>query len=265
MFSGSFPFLFPFDLPENFILGIDDDVEGTNEADLILNLGAENVAAGAGDDVYLGGGTGAVVDGGAGDDRLLGGTGDDVLQGGDGDDLLNGGFGDDKLRGGNGEDQLFGGNGNDALDGGADDDEVYGGAGDDHLGGGAGNDTIVGGSGNDTLTGAAGSDTYLFFGDFGEDIVKERLNLTGSAEADELKFDGFSADDATFEVIRGFASTDLLISFADGENSVLIERQFGGSLGSAPVERAVFDDGVIDLTDPSALPSDSAASAIEIA
>jgi len=74
----------------------------------------------------------ALVDAGAGNDRVVGGNGDDTILGGDGND------------------RLFGRNGNDSLDGGNGDDFLSGDAGDDDLVGGPGRDRLVGGAGNDS-------------------------------------------------------------------------------------------------------------------
>jgi RTX calcium-binding nonapeptide repeat (4 copies) len=48
----------------------------------------------------------AVLDGGAGDDKLVGGEGDDVLRGGDGNDTIEGKDGRDRIDGGAGDDLL---------------------------------------------------------------------------------------------------------------------------------------------------------------
>jgi uncharacterized protein (TIGR03118 family) len=75
----------------------------------------------AGDDAFtLAGYTGpAILDGGAGNDRLVGGDGDDILLGGPGDDVLVGGGGRDILIGGEGGDLLRGNSGDDLLIAGA--------------------------------------------------------------------------------------------------------------------------------------------------
>jgi Ca2+-binding RTX toxin-like protein len=67
---------------------------------------ADNLHAGAGDDL---------VDGVGGNDTLSGGSGNDSLWGGPGDDSLSGGEGADVLRSGTGSDLVYGGEGNDVL------------------------------------------------------------------------------------------------------------------------------------------------------
>ena len=85
---------------------------------------------------------GALVDGGADDDRLhgslrrdeiLGGTGHDYAEGYHGEDALDGGDGNDWLAGGAGKDRLRGEDGSDRLLGGAGDDRLFGSGGDDRL------------------------------------------------------------------------------------------------------------------------------------
>ncbi|MGR3435530.1 MAG: calcium-binding protein [Shimia sp.] len=118
-------------------------LEGTEGADWIRGLGAN-------DDIL----------GNAGDDLLVGGTGFDTLRGQEGQDTLFGDAGRDLLGGGAGDDLLVGGDGADTLAGHAGDDALLGGAGDDLLRGGAGDDLLRGGSGDDTLSGGAGADTF---------------------------------------------------------------------------------------------------------
>ncbi len=95
--------------------------------------------------------TGAVVDGGRGNDslrvvmsgtpkagvRMLGGDGKDEIEGGNGNDTLIGGSGNDSMLGAGGNDKLYGEDGDDVLDGGfnadlsPDHDKLDGGPGDD--------------------------------------------------------------------------------------------------------------------------------------
>ena len=88
-------------LPEEQLDGVTRLIEGT-----------------AGDDRLVGGGAGEAINGGAGSDELIGLGGDDRLSGGRGDDRLSGRRGDDGLFGGSGRDRLSGGVGDDRLEGG---------------------------------------------------------------------------------------------------------------------------------------------------
>lgn len=91
-----------------------------------------------------------------------------LVDGGAGDDKIDGGSGNDTLLGGIGRDCIEGGRGNDFIDGGADNDTVSGQDGHDVVLGGAGNDTLYGGSGRDLLIGGLGAD-YLYGG--GDDDI----------------------------------------------------------------------------------------------
>ncbi len=125
---------------------------------------------------------GALIDGGAGNDKLQGGGGDDTLTGGagnddlkgsDGNDVLDGGDNNDNLFGGKGNDVLLGGDGNDALngggsggddgatDGGDQGDILVGGSGNDNLKGTDGRNVLIGGVGKDDITGGAGDDLLI--------------------------------------------------------------------------------------------------------
>lgn len=110
-----------------------DDLEGSEEDDVICGL--------------------------AGNDELDGGSGNDMLYGGEGDDYLEAGPGNDTLRGGSGNDSLDGEPGNDTLIGGPGDDTLEAGTGDDTLEGGDGDDTLDGETGDNRLDGGPGRNT----------------------------------------------------------------------------------------------------------
>lgn len=149
---------------------------------LDVRLGdAENVVeGGAGDDRIIGG---------AGRDTLYGGPGDDLVVGGDGNDYVRGNGGDDDVRGGEGLNFIFGDGGNDVLRGGSSfefftagrgDDVVYGGDGGDDIGLGAGDDIAYGGDGDDEIRGGSGADRI--FAGAGDDLVRAR-----DGEGDEIR------------------------------------------------------------------------------
>jgi Ca2+-binding RTX toxin-like protein len=175
--------------------GDDDDIFGDDGRDGLSGEGGSDTIRGGDDRDAIDGGTGAdLIYGGKGGDQIDGGLHGDTLKGGKGDDALNagpvdddagdnmfGGTGDDVLTGQEGVDLLKGGKGADSLSGGNNLDKLDGGEGDDVLAGGGSSDQIVGGRGNDSLsgdeTGAVvydnGLDTFLFFGEFGNDIVTD--------------------------------------------------------------------------------------------
>jgi Ca2+-binding RTX toxin-like protein len=78
-----------------------------------------------------------------------------IVNGRAGDDRLLGYAGGDEMNGRSGHDDLLGLEGNDTIDGGS---------GGDSLSGGAGHDDLNGGRGDDELTGDQGSDTFVFRG-----------------------------------------------------------------------------------------------------
>jgi len=146
-----------------------------------------------------------VIQGGAGNDRLLGYAGDDHLIGGAGNDILNGGDGNDRMEGGTGDDDytvkdagdevielpnegydtirvhlnsytlpanveevIFRGVGDFAGTGNNLANRMRGGSGNDSLYGLAGNDVLIGLGGNDLLDGGAGDDRME--GGAGDDV-----------------------------------------------------------------------------------------------
>jgi Ca2+-binding RTX toxin-like protein len=144
--------------------GNDTLVGGADDDDLTGNDGNDSLVGGDGADRLRGDTFGNkkqgndTLDGGLGDDLMAAGGGNDVVFGGDGADLLDGGAGNDRLVAGpdaatDGDDLAYGGAGNDTISGGDGLDALYGEAGNDSLVGGAGNDTLSGGVGQDYFTG----------------------------------------------------------------------------------------------------------------
>ena len=143
---------------------------GNDEAKIESDVTAPAlIDGGAGNDRLAAGSGNTTLLGGTGDDRLDGGSGVNRLEGGDGNDSLYGRSGNDTLLGNSGNDRLDGGDGNDVLDGGDGDDRLYGGKGDDTLTGGTGNDALDGDSGNDIVLGGDGND--LLDGGSGRDLM----------------------------------------------------------------------------------------------
>jgi len=159
-------------------------------------------------------GTGAMLDGGGGDDLLLGWGGSDRLVGGAGNDRLYGLDGDDILSGGEDQDQLDAGPGNDRLAGEGGDDLLLGGDGDDALSGDEGADTLLGGAGLDRLEGGAGAD-LLDGGDGADELLggEGADELRGGADRDRLE--GEAGNDRLFgddgaDTLSGGAGADTL-------------------------------------------------------
>ena len=164
-------------------------IDGGVSQDAIIDGGAGNdrITGGDGDDTILGDKGNDRLHGGGGNDTIVAGAGNDWAWGDLGDDVVHGNGGNDHLFGGFGLDQLFGDAGHDALAGNDDDDQLFGGAGHDRLRGGAGNDELFGEGGKDHLYGESGDDLLdggdandkLWGGD-GNDVIK------GGAGADHL-------------------------------------------------------------------------------
>ncbi|PWK30688.1 calcium-binding protein [Cupriavidus plantarum] len=201
----------------------------SDEADLILGAGGDDIFDAAGGDDRMWGGAGNdKLSGGAGNDQLFGGTGNDQLFGGAGDDKIRGEDGADTLHGGDGNDDLFGGDGPDASVG----DVLFGDAGDDWLTGSAGNDVLVGGSGNDVLRGGAGVDTYRFGRGWGTDSIDDYTRGEESS-ASILEFDDTLT---TADIIIERESADTFwVRSTDGDGALLLRRD--------DIEEIRFADG----------------------
>ncbi|WP_372095403.1 calcium-binding protein [Tistrella mobilis] len=164
-----------------------------------------------GSDILIAGqasdGLGRIIDGGAGDDRLVGSSDADELRGGDGTDLIMGFAGNDILRGGSGNDMIDGGTGNNVL---------YGDEGDDVFYVRMGTSNIDGGQGNDTIDYTGSSSSVRVVLSEGRGVGGEALNDTyvsienviGSSYADIL------IGDDKANILSGGSGDDVLIGGA---------------------------------------------------
>lgn len=122
------------------------------------------------------------------------------------------------ITGTSGNDNIWGAGGNDVFYGGEGNDALRGGAGNDTLYGDGGDDTLRGEAGNDTVYGGAGNDTL--FGEDGNDVLFGGAgddSLNGGSGNDTLE--GGDGNDLLygqggFDDLRGGAGNDLLHSFA---------------------------------------------------
>ncbi len=175
-------------------------ITGNDRANHLYGMdGNDTLYGGGGNDILDAGKAHSndILDGGAGDDKLIGGYGSDAyytdlkdkvveerLHGDDtvitavswrleryvenlklvGSAAVNGTGNsiDNKITGNASNNQLYGNDGNDTLSGGAGRDGLSGGAGNDKLSGGAEVDFLQGNAGNDILTGGGGGDTFYW-------------------------------------------------------------------------------------------------------
>ncbi|RED43346.1 calcium-binding protein [Aestuariispira insulae] len=240
---------------ENVIGTKNDDVIIGNEQDNIItgNDGADSLYGGGGDDSFLikyGEVLDSVIDGGAGEDKIVFGLEDaglfvtniswsdiaDTYSGLDGiemtqfDDIVNGSR-VSKVWAGDGNDTVAGGYGNDILYGDAGEDTIFG----DWSQGATHADSLYGGDGNDKLYGdsadgsGAGSNDYME-GGFGTDL------LIGGGGDDQLKGDegtdtlyGNDGDDILYGQRWGDGGTDADFLYGGAGNDKLYGDAVDGS------------------------------------
>ena len=222
----------------------DNRLNGTEQADIILTFGGNDVISGrGGDDLIISGGGNDSIGGGSGNDAIFAGSGNDVVGGGNDDDRIFGGKGNDLLDGGAGNDLVSGDQGNDTVLGGTGNDTVFGGAGNDIVGGGDGNDSLFGGKGNDTVDGGAGDD--FISGDRGSDV------LTGGAGRDTFYF-ASAGGDYGVDTITDFTPVDDKIRLKTGgvfaglgssfdSTEFVIDAGFTGSPTAATTNKLVYN------------------------
>ena len=161
-----------------------------------------------------------ILNGAAGNDRLLGLTGDDILRGEGGADWLDGGAGEDQMAGGSGDDRIEGGEGADTANGGAGADELLGGAGRDRLSGDEDEDRLEGGAGADLLSGAAGDDRVFAEGEADLAAALDANAQAAAGQGDWLE--GGAGDDLVVgagaeDVLMGGAGEDVLLGGAGAD------------------------------------------------
>jgi Ca2+-binding RTX toxin-like protein len=132
--------------------GQSDSFDGNSGKDTLRFTGAPRTVTA---DLALG----TAADGGGATDTmtriesLVGGSAADILRGDGGANLLDGAAGNDRIVARGGKDTGLGGAGNDSLSGGGGDDTLKGGAGNDKIVGGAGRDLCRQGPGTGPITG----------------------------------------------------------------------------------------------------------------
>jgi Ca2+-binding RTX toxin-like protein len=118
--------------------------------------------------------------------------------------------------------------------------------GDDTIVGGMDDDLLDGGAGNDTLKGGKGADTYVFGLGYGQDLIDEDSNPSGSL-ADKVVF---KAGIAPQDLILTRVGDNLVISIAGSSDSLTIKQQFwsrdSASLyGQNRIESFHFANGMV--------------------
>lgn len=219
-----------------------ENIDGSNDGDVLVGDAGPNVLNGLdGDDVLNGLGGADVLNGGAGDDTLAGGGGVDVIDGGEGIDTndfsnINLGAEDPSIAGvevvlnadGSGTAVYNGGGGNGPLieetftgieniTGSSNNDDIRAlGAAPNTIEGGDGDDFIAGGGGTDVLSGGEGIDTNSFI-NIGADVVADLGSGNASYAPNEnvTVFERFSG----FENLDGSDNDDQL--FGDGNANTL--------------------------------------------
>ncbi len=175
---------------------------------------ANDVEAGDGDDLLIGGGLDDSLDAGDGDDTINGGAGNDLLDAGDGDDFISGGDGADTLLGDDGEDTLLGGLGSDNIQAGNGRDILNGGDGDDTLNGGGGADTVFGGpTAGLTITSPAGGQAVTF---------NELTPSAGSATISIDFVDAAPMSGTLVSSVTGIGTSAVLITIELGDDGTAI-------------------------------------------
>jgi len=120
------------------------------------------------------------------------------------------------------------------LEGFAGNDQLYGHNGDDHL---------IGGAGDDVLSGSKGNDVYHFAIGDGHDRIRndEGRFVRGNAFVDTILF---GAGIATADVSLARNNSDLVITLANGNDSITVENYFyRAALDSWAVDFIEFEDG----------------------
>lgn len=194
---------------------------------------ADNLSGGAGNDTILGNGGADQILGGWGNDYIMAGanTGSGATINGEaGNDYIVGGNGADYLYGEDGKDELLGQGGNDTIHGGDDDDIIHGDGpagtaqGNDSLYGENGEDTFYISGGDDLISGGSGFDT-LIVNDLSSNFSFAQTKYTESPELAMRLYNAYEyyvMTDIRFAPVYGqntLISVEM-IKFLDGDFSV---------------------------------------------
>ena len=185
------------------------DNQGDSDIGLVTVVIPNNIDGSNGDDNLEGTDNKDIIRGLKGDDTLRGFSGDDILKGGRGQDELFGNDGNDYLFGGKGKDSLFGEEGNDFLESGNGKNKLDGGIGNDGLLGGNNQDILIGGEGNDFLNSGNGADTMT--GGIGADI----FYIDGNSSSTDIITDFSLGEGDKFTTFNNLLFKDLSFSGQD--------------------------------------------------
>ncbi|MEH2251107.1 calcium-binding protein [Nostoc sp.] len=151
------------DLRTNFQAGVfDNEFNGNSKDDNILG---SDIA-----EIIRGNGGLNIIYGGGGNDELFGGDDSDFISGDAGSDVIDGGAGDDLIDG----DGIL--NSESTPNSSAANDVINGGEGDDILLGGIGDDRLIPGKGDDLIDGGEGTDTGVASGKQANYKIRKRLD-----------------------------------------------------------------------------------------
>lgn len=149
------------------------------------------------------------------------------LHAGDGNDRLTGNARDNLIFAARGDDLLFGGRGDDLL---------LGRSGDDALSGQAGKDRLAGGWGADTLTGGDGRDVFVFFDNFGRDLITDWTDNHDSLQFDDAIWGGGLTVDQMVTTYGAVVSGSVVLDFgASGRVTLQGATDLAGLLGDITI------------------------------
>jgi serralysin len=181
-----------------------------------------------------------MLDGGTGADSMAGGAGNDLYivdvvgdlvieLAGEGTDTVQTSLASYML-GDNVEHLTFIGSGSFAGTGNGAANTITGGAAADVLTGGSGNDRLIGGAGNDTLFGGAGNDTLVFNPGFGNDVIAEFGDVSGNNDIIQFATSVF-ADFAAVQLAAAQIGADIVIT-ATSSDSLTIKNKTVATLNA---------------------------------
>jgi VCBS repeat-containing protein len=239
---------------------------GTLNNEFIGSSGNDNIDGSDQDEIIRGEAGQNVLYGGGGNDQLFGGNESDFISGDAGSDLIKGGDGDDLIDGdgilassvanslGLAETVLDPLNANDILEGDDGDDILLGGIGDDRLIPGKGDDLIDGGEGTDTGVASSQQENYKIRKRLDGSVVVIDRRITDDNEGLELyrNTEQFEFSDQTLTVDQlptpeGSASIDenqTLVNAQTSQGNFQLKSTEGGKILS--IDTPSLEDLIID-------------------
>jgi len=132
--------------------------------------------------------------------------------------------------------------GNDTFYGGPETETISGGAGNDTLAGNEGSDILDGGTGNDVLQGGWGNDTYIFGRGYGQDIVRDPIDVGNRGGTETILL---AADITPADITVVWSGVDIILKINGSVDQITLDDTMDNDGDYDRIEQVSFADGTV--------------------